>query len=470
MSSWSHLKHPRQLYCRVANTFVPAIVTITTLTAAILIRGAISPIHLLLAILLGTATLYRALRPRTVYLVDYVCFTPSPNSRYPKATLLEHAHLSPWLDDSSVRFIDRVLQRSGMSEETHVPPLFLNVEPSCRLYEARAEAELVVFSMIDELLVKTCIDVLAIDILITNCTVFCPVPCITDSIMNRYKLRRDIRVINLSGMGCSAGVTAAGLARNMLRVMPRGSNALVVSTETTGPCYYWGNNHSMKLVNILFRMGGAAKLLSNSEAKARFRFEHVVRTIMAANNSAYRCVYQQEDEKGNLGTALSKDLMAIAGDTLKMNIAATARLVLPLSEIFKFFRFSVGKKVLYWKRMAPYIPNFHFAFEHFCIHVGGPAVIDSIQHGLNLSNKDVEPSRMTLHRFGNQSTASVWYQLAYIEAKGRLKEGNRVWMIGFGAGYECSTAGWVCIRPSSSVDGPWASCIHRYPVDVSKKN
>uniref|UniRef100_A0ACD5TRI9 Uncharacterized protein n=1 Tax=Avena sativa TaxID=4498 RepID=A0ACD5TRI9_AVESA len=351
------------------------------------------------------ATLYRALRPRTVYLVDYVCFMPSPNSRYPKATLLEHARLSPWLDDSSVR-----------------------------LDEARAEAELVVFSMIDELLAKTRIDVLAIDILITNCTVFCPMPCITDSIVNRYKLRRDIRVINLSGMGCSAALTAVGLARNMLR-----------------------------LVNILFRMGGAAKLLSTSRSNARFRFAHVVRTITAANNSAYRCVYQEEDEKGNLGTALSKDLMAVVGDTLKMTIAATAPRVLPISELLKFLHFSLVKKVLYWKRMAPYIPGFRSAFEHFCIHVGGPAVINSVQHGLNLSDKDVEPSRMTLCRFGNQSTASVWYELAYIEAKGRMKKDDRVWMIGFGAGYECSTVGWVCIRPSSGADGPWPYIWSRSP-------
>jgi 3-ketoacyl-CoA synthase len=179
-----------------------------------------------------------------------------------------------------------------------------------------------------------------------------------------------------------------------------------------------------------------------------------MRTITAANNSAYRCVYQEEDEMGNLGYALSKDLMAVAGDELKTNIISTAPLVLPASELLKFFIFSMAKKVVYWRRIAPYVPNFRIAFEHFCIHVGGPAVIDSVQRGLHLSDKDVEPSRMTLHRFGNQSTSSVWYEMAYIEAKCRMKKGNRVWMIGFGAGYECSTVGWVCIRPSSGLDGP----------------
>uniref|UniRef100_A0ACD6AKM1 Uncharacterized protein n=1 Tax=Avena sativa TaxID=4498 RepID=A0ACD6AKM1_AVESA len=417
MSLSSHLMRYRSLYQRAANILLfLRIVAIATLTTALLIKvsrwlaaGADDPmpVHLFLAVVLltSTATLYHVLRPRTIYLVDYACFRPSTNRRYPKATLLEHAYVSPLLNDSTVNFIDRILQRSCMSDETYFPASLLYVEPYCSLEEARAEAESVVFSVVDDLLAKTCVNLHEIRALITNCTVFCPEPSIADMIVNRYKLRHDLRVMNLSGMGCSASITAVGLARNILRTMPWGSHVLVVSTETTGPGYYQGNNNSMQLVNILFRMGGAAKLLSTSRSKARFRLAHVMRTTTAANNSAYRCVYQEEDENGIIGTDLSKDLMAIAGEALKANITATAPLVLPLSELLKFLLFSLMKKVLYWKRRAPYIPNFRFAFEHFCIHVGGPAVIKSVQHGLNLSNKDVEPSQMTLHRFGNQSTA-----------------------------------------------------------------
>ncbi|CAM0953557.1 unnamed protein product [Alopecurus aequalis] len=431
---------------------------------------ALMPTHVLFAAAV-IAFFYYAHRPRPVYLVDYACFRPITNYRYPKATFLEHARLTPSLHDSTVDFIARVIKRSGIGEETCYPPGLRYIPPSFTLDEAHAETNLVVFSAIDDLLAKTGISLDAINVLITNCSVFCPVPSIADVVVNRYKLRGSIRVFNLSGMGCSASVTAVGLARNLLRVMPPGSYALMASTETSGPVnYYMGNTPSMQLVNILFRMGGTAALLSNSKSKARFQLAHVVRTLTAADDRAYRCVFTEEDDDGRLGATLSKDLMDVAADALKINITTVAPLVLPLAELLKVLLFSVAKKILRRRKIRAYIPDFTLAFKHFCIHVGGPAVISSVQRGLNLSDEQVEPSRMTLHRFGNQSSASVWYELAYIEAKGRMHKGDRVWMVGLGAGYTCNTAVWVCIRPPSEGDaGPWAGCIHRYPIDVSKE-
>ncbi|XP_003578668.1 3-ketoacyl-CoA synthase 6 [Brachypodium distachyon] len=483
MAMLHHLKCPKPLYYLAANKFMLIATTMTLAVVILLLQIAqqiahvdellsqlcvLRPIHLLFSAILLTATVTICLmrRPRTVYLVDYTCFQPSSSLRTPKARFLEHAHLSPFLRESTISFIGRVLERSGMGEETCLPPAFNYVDSYCCLDEARTEAELVVFSMIDDLLAKTCISLDAINVLITNCSGFCPVPSIADRIVNRYKLRGDIPIINLSGMGCSAGVTAVGLARNILQVIPWGSHVLVVSTEILSPNYYVGNKRSMQLVNILFRMGGTAKLLSTCRSKARFRLAHVVRTTIAADDSAYKCVYQEEDDEGNKGVTLSKDLVAIAGDALKAHITAIGPLVLPASELLKFLLFSVARTALRVGR-RPYIPDFRMAFEHFCIHVGGPAVINSVQHGLNLSDEQVEPSRMTLHRFGNQSSASVWYEFAYIEAKGRMRKGDRLWMLGFGAGYKCNTAVWVCIQPSLDAQGPWSSCIHRYPVDVS---
>jgi 3-ketoacyl-CoA synthase len=247
------------------------------------------------------------------------------------------------------------------------------------------------------------------------------------------------------------------------------SNALVISTEIITPNFYHGSRRDMLLPNCLFRMGAAAILLSNrrrESSRAKYRLMHVVRTHKGADDRAYRCVYEEEDDEGHSGISLSKELMAIAGEALKSNITTMGPLVLPMSEQLLFFFRLVGRKVIN-KRWKPYIPDFKLAFDHFCIHAGGRAVIDELQKNLDLSARHVEASRMTLHRFGNTSSSSLWYELAYIEGKGRMRKGDRVWQIGFGSGFKCNSAVWKCLRTvKTPTDGPWDDCIHRYPVHI----
>jgi predicted naringenin-chalcone synthase len=87
----------------------------------------------------------------------------------------------------------------------------------------------------------------------------------------------------------------------------------------------------------------------------------------------------------------------------------------------------VAKKLLKMKKVKPYILDFKLAFEHFCIHASGRAVLDELESNLALTDWHMEPSRMMLHRFGNTSSSSLWYELAYNEAKGRIRRRHRVW-------------------------------------------
>ncbi|KAF8393900.1 hypothetical protein HHK36_020100 [Tetracentron sinense] len=87
----------------------------------------------------------------------------------------------------------------------------------------------------------------------------------------------------------------------------------------------------------------------------------------------------------------------------------------------------------------PYIPDDKLAFEHVCILASSKKVLDEIQKNLELTEEYMEASRMTLERFGNTSSSSVWYELAYLETKRRIKKGNRVWQIAFGSGFKCNS-------------------------------
>ncbi|KAG6765855.1 3-ketoacyl-CoA synthase 5 [Populus alba] len=414
------------------------------------------------------ATVYFMSKPRTIYLVDYACYKPPVTCRVPFSTFMEHSRLILKDNPKSVEFQMRILERSGLGEETCLPPSIHYIPPKPTMEAARGEAELVIFSAMDSLFKKTGIKPKDIDILIVNCSLFSPTPSLSAMIINKYKLRSNIKSFNLSGMGCSAGLISIDLARDLLQVHPN-ANAVVVSTEIITPNYYQGNERAMLLPNCLFRMGGSAILLSNRRShrwSAKYRLVHVVRTHKGADDKAYRCVFEEEDKEGKVGINLSKDLMTIAGEALKSNITAIGPLVLPASEQLLFLLTLVGRKIFNpkWK---PYIPDFRQAFEHFCIHAGGRAVIDELQKNLQLSAEHVEASRMTLHRFGNTSSSSLWYELGYIEEKGRMRRGNRVWQIAFGSGFKCNSAVWKCNRTiKTPVDGPWADCIDRYPVHI----
>ncbi|KAL6986900.1 Protein Nef, partial [Sarracenia purpurea var. burkii] len=266
-------------------------------------------------------------------------------------------------------------------------------------------------------------------------------------------------------------VIALDLAKDMLQVR-RNTYAVVVSTENITQNWYFGNKKSMLIPNCLFRLGGAAVLLSNKPTdrrRAKYKLLHVVRTHCGANDEAFRCVYQDQDEESKTGVSLSKNLMEIAGQALKANITTLGPLVLPISEQILFFVKLVGRRFLS-QEIKPYIPDFKLAFEHFCIHAGGRGVIDELEKKLELSPAHVEASRMTLHRFGNTSSSSIWYELAYTEAKGRVRRGDRVWQIAFGSGFKCNSAVWKALRNVAAPPpptSPWADCIHRYPVQIA---
>ncbi|XVE69876.1 hypothetical protein DITRI_Ditri10aG0026700 [Diplodiscus trichospermus] len=421
------------------------------------------------AILVFGLTVYIMTRPRPVFLVDYSCYRAPDHLKAPYGRFLEHSRLTGDFDESSLEFQRKILERSGLGEETYVPKAMHNIPPTPSMAAAREEAEEIMFGALDILFRNTNVNPKDIGILVVNCSLFNPTPSLSAMIVNKYKLRGNIRSFNLGGMGCSAGVIAVDLAKDLLQVH-RNTYAVVVSTENITQNWYFGNKKSMLIPNCLFRVGGAAVLLSNKSKdrrRAKYKLIHVVRTHRGADDKAFRCVYQEQDDAGKTGVSLSKDLMAIAGGALKTNITTLGPLVLPISEQLLFFSTLLVKK-LFNASVKPYIPDFKLAFDHFCIHAGGRAVIDELEKNLQLLPIHVEASRMTLHRFGNTSSSSIWYELAYMEAKGRMRKHNRVWQIAFGSGFKCNSAVWQALRNvKPSNNGPWEDCVDNYPVKIS---
>jgi 3-ketoacyl-CoA synthase len=421
-------------------------------------------------LLVFLSTVYVLTRPRPIYLVDFSCYKPEDARKCSRQVFMNRTSLTGTFTEENLEFQRKILERSGLGESTYLPEAVLRVPPNPSMVEARKEAEMVVFGALDQLFEKTCLKPKDIGILIVNCSLFNPTPSLSAMVINHYKLRGNIISYNLGGMGCSAGLISIDLAKDLLQIHPN-SYALVISMENITLNWYFGNDRSMLVSNCLFRMGGAAILLTNKRSdrcRSKYQLVHTVRTHKGADDKCFSCVTQQEDSTGKIGVSLSKGLMAVAGDALKTNITTLGPLVLPMSEQLLFFATLVGKK-LFKMKVKPYIPDFQLAFEHFCIHAGGRAVLDELEKNLQLSDWHMEPSRMTLHRFGNTSSSSLWYELAYTEAKERMRKGDRIWQIAFGSGFKCNSAVWKALRTvNPTKENPWMDEIHEFPLNVPK--
>lgn len=129
-----------------------------------------------------------------------------------------------------------------------------------------------------------------------------------------------------------------------------------------------------------------------------------------------------------------------------MNLAKLGVLVLPYSEQFKYI-LNLFRRMVLKQEVKRYTPDFKKAFHHYCIHAGGRSVIDGLEKNLDLKKQHILPSRAALWCFGNTSSASIWYELAFIERHISIARGERVWQIAFGSGISCNSAVWTALRP-----------------------
>ena len=135
--------------------------------------------------------------------------------------------------------------------------------------------------------------------------------------------------------------------------------------------------------------------------RAKYKLLHTIRQQDVSQDS-YECVYQEEDEMGNRGISLSKNITHVAGRALTKNLTSLGPLILPFREIIKVLFTTAARSTLKFfqkkcgmfqsREVEVHIPDFKKAVEHFCIHAGGRAVIEGIKQNLKLTDKQVTPT------------------------------------------------------------------------------
>ncbi|RLM80495.1 hypothetical protein C2845_PM12G30600 [Panicum miliaceum] len=433
---------------------------------------------LLTVLLLAHAAAYlawqavsRRRRRARCYLLDYACHKPSDDRKVTTETAGAVIERNKRLGLSEYRFLLKVIVNSGIGEHTYCPRNVLEGrEERPTLADALEEMDDFFADAVAAVLAKTGVAARDVDLVVLNVGSFAPEPSLVSRIVRRFGMREDVMAYNLSGMGCSAGLIAVDLARNVMLTRPR-TMALLVTSESCAPNWYVGTDKSMMLGNCLFRCGGAAALLTNDpafRARAKMELRCLVRANIGAHDDAHAAAVHREDDDGRLGVSLSKALPKAAVRAFSENLQRLAPRILPARELARFASRLLIRKLLRRKAApkgeGPKI-DFRTGVDHFCLHPGGTAVIEAVRKSLGLSAHDVEPARMTLHRWGNTSASSLWYVLSYMEAKRRLKRGDRVLMVTFGSGFKCNSCYWEVSRDLADA-GAWEDCIDEYPPET----
>lgn len=410
-------------------------------------------------------------RESCCYMLAYECYKAPEDRKLDTETSAKIVFRNKNLGIEEYKFLLHTIVSSGIGEGTYVPRNIISgQEDSSTLKVSITEMDDLIFDTLDKLFAKTGISPSEIDILVVNVSLFSPAPSLAARVVNRYKMRSNVKTFNLSGMGCSASVVSIDLVQHLFK-SHKNAFAVVVSTESIGPNWYQGKEKSMMLSNCLFRSGGCSMLFTNNSALKRqaiFRLKHLVRTHLGSKDESYGCCTQTVDDLGYKGFLLTKSLKKSAAQALALNLRVLAPKMLPVSELIRYVYVSLREK----KTKSTSIQemgaglNLKTGVDHFCIHPGGRAIIDEVGKSLGLSNYDLEPTRMALHRFGNTSAGGLWYVLAYMEAKQRLKKGNKILMISLGAGFKCNNCVWEVMRDLEDVN-VWKDSIDQYPPETT---
>jgi hypothetical protein len=183
---------------------------------------------------------YRHLQNQ-VYLIDFAIYEGLDLFNVTRETFMQHTRKIPSFTQESLDFQEKIIARSGLGNSTSFPLSLRETPPSISIKASRDEFVLTALNTVERLFAATGLRPDDIDIVVVNCSLFNPTPSLSEMVINYFKMRSNIINYNLSGMGCSAGIIALDLARDLLKVH-KNSRCLVISTENIAQNWYLGND------------------------------------------------------------------------------------------------------------------------------------------------------------------------------------------------------------------------------------
>ncbi len=237
------------------------------------------------------------------------------------------------------------------------------------------------------------------------------VPSLDARLMNRLSFAPSLKRMPLFGLGCLAG--AAGVARvgEYLRAFPEQA-ALLLSVELCSLTVQKGDGSLANLISSgLFGDGAAAVVMAGAaHASSKRESPRVVDSLSVFFPGTERVMGWDVVDTG-FKIVLGRDVPTIARNGVP----------------------SLVDRLLRQHRLS------RADVDAWVVHPGGPAVMEGLRQGLELTPEQLEPTRRSLADVGNLSSASVLFLLHEYRRVIRPKAGSYGVMIAMGPAF-CAEA------------------------------
>jgi alkylresorcinol/alkylpyrone synthase len=223
-------------------------------------------------------------------------------------------------------------------------------------------------------------------------------------------LRKDIRALDIAGMGCGGAMPNLQAAAGLL-ALDGTAPLLSIAVEICSATLFMGPDPALIVSNSIFGDGASAAILRAGElgeTKSLLRFVDFASGLYPE----YRPQLQYRQEGGRLRNVLSVKVPVIG--------AKTAREVLQRL----LAKYALEQKDIRW----------------WAVHAGGTAVLDQVGRDLGLDAEALRFSLAVFHTYGNMSSPSVMFALRQILDHGQPQPGDRGILLSFGAGFSAFAA------------------------------
>ena len=243
-------------------------------------------------------------------------------------------------------------------------------------------------------------------VIVSTCTGYL-CPALSGYVVERLGLRTDVLCFDLVGQGCAGALPNWQVAASMLAGR-QVEHVLSVCVEVCSAAMYLDNDPGVLISACLFGDGAGAAVLSGKRGSERRSIEwHDTGSLI---NPGEREALRFESRAGLLRNILTRAVPELAAEHVSSVLEVTlTRCGLSRHDI-----------------------------STWIMHAGGRDVLLALQRRLDLAPERLAYSRDALKRYGNLSSAFVYFVLD--AAIRDCAAGGWWWMTSFGAGFSCHGA------------------------------